>query len=99
MREFFKRDSHELWAVFFFQAEDGIRDGRVTGVKTCALPICAAGRDGATGATRRGAAGGAAMPEAAGAAAGTTGRGAPGVGAAAGRSGAGAASTGPAAGV
>src|SRR5690348_18388994 len=27
--------------VFFFQAEDGIRDGRVTGVQTCALPICA----------------------------------------------------------
>src|SRR5690348_14011794 len=27
---------------FFFQAEDGIRDGRVTGVQTCALPICAA---------------------------------------------------------
>src|SRR6266581_2834444 len=26
--------------VFFFQAEDGIRDGRVTGVQTCALPIC-----------------------------------------------------------
>src|SRR6267154_5889513 len=26
---------------FFFQAEDGIRDGRVTGVQTCALPICA----------------------------------------------------------
>src|SRR6266487_4190901 len=26
-------------AGFFFQAEDGIRDGRVTGVKTCALPI------------------------------------------------------------
>src|SRR5690348_17758809 len=24
---------------FFFQAEDGIRDGRVTGVQTCALPI------------------------------------------------------------
>src|SRR5260370_8382746 len=24
---------------FFFQAEDGIRDSRVTGVKTCALPI------------------------------------------------------------
>src|SRR5438876_1160652 len=23
-----------------FQAEDGIRDGRVTGVQTCALPIC-----------------------------------------------------------
>src|SRR5689334_24489751 len=27
--------------VFFFQAEDGIRDGTVTGVQTCALPICA----------------------------------------------------------
>src|SRR5690348_17937834 len=27
---------------FFFQAEDGIRDGRVTGVQTCALPIWAA---------------------------------------------------------
>src|SRR6266508_1841439 len=26
---------------FFFQAEDGIRDGHVTGVQTCALPICA----------------------------------------------------------
>src|SRR5690625_4246658 len=25
----------------FFQAEDGIRDGHVTGVQTCALPICA----------------------------------------------------------
>src|SRR5215510_935977 len=29
--------------VFFFQAEDGIRDGHVTGVQTCALPICLAG--------------------------------------------------------
>src|SRR5689334_17985515 len=27
--------------VFFFQAEDGIRDGTVTGVQTCALPIWA----------------------------------------------------------
>src|SRR5439155_12275083 len=27
---------------FFFQAEDGIRDGHVTGVQTCALPICGA---------------------------------------------------------
>src|SRR5690625_6250702 len=27
---------------FFFQAEDGIRDGHVTGVQTCALPIYAA---------------------------------------------------------
>src|SRR5438309_641988 len=26
-------------ALFFFQAEDGIRDGTVTGVQTCALPI------------------------------------------------------------
>src|SRR6266487_3920157 len=29
-----------LACLFFFQAEDGIRDGRVTGVQTCALPIC-----------------------------------------------------------
>src|SRR5262249_58610627 len=28
--------------IFFFQAEDGIRDWSVTGVQTCALPICAA---------------------------------------------------------
>ena len=28
--------------VFFFQAEDGIRDRLVTGVQTCALPICVA---------------------------------------------------------
>src|SRR5690348_17638588 len=28
-----------LISFFFFQAEDGIRDGRVTGVQTCALPI------------------------------------------------------------
>src|SRR5256885_6727446 len=27
---------------FFFQAEDGIRDYKVTGVQTCALPIFAA---------------------------------------------------------
>src|SRR5436190_20872938 len=26
--------------IFFFQAEDGIRDHCVTGVQTCALPIC-----------------------------------------------------------
>src|SRR2546425_2348431 len=44
---------------FFFQAEDGIRDKLVTGVQTCALPICfrrsgsAAGRIGAGGATPR----------------------------------------------
>src|SRR5207249_8796454 len=29
--------------IFFFQAEDGIRDRNVTGVQTCALPILAAG--------------------------------------------------------
>src|SRR5690348_9010752 len=30
---------HHAIGFFFFQAEDGIRDGRVTGVQTCALPI------------------------------------------------------------
>src|SRR5699024_11469698 len=29
---------------FFFQAEDGIRDRNVTGVQTCALPICTSPR-------------------------------------------------------
>src|SRR2546426_4096892 len=29
----------ELIVFFFFQAEDGIRDYKVTGVQTCALPI------------------------------------------------------------
>src|SRR5690606_39654465 len=28
-----------VFLVFFFQAEDGIRDFHVTGVQTCALPI------------------------------------------------------------
>src|SRR3712207_8493614 len=28
-----------IWDIFFFQAEDGIRDIGVTGVQTCALPI------------------------------------------------------------
>src|SRR2546426_4462853 len=28
-----------LLCFFFFQAEDGIRDYKVTGVQTCALPI------------------------------------------------------------
>src|SRR6266536_4554194 len=32
-----------MFFFFFFQAEDGIRDPLVTGVQTCALPIC---RDG-----------------------------------------------------
>src|SRR6266446_10079540 len=29
--------------IFFFQAEDGIRDYKVTGVQTCALPIWPSG--------------------------------------------------------
>src|SRR5256886_7533645 len=29
-----------VFVCFFFQAEDGIRDLTVTGVQTCALPIC-----------------------------------------------------------
>src|SRR5438552_13312111 len=29
-----------MFFFFFFQAEDGIRDDLVTGVQTCALPIC-----------------------------------------------------------
>src|SRR5256885_5227006 len=35
---------------FFFQAEDGIRDYKVTGVQTCALPISGARRGGRQGA-------------------------------------------------
>src|SRR5260370_9236695 len=30
---------NQILSVFFFQAEDGIRDSSVTGVQTCALPI------------------------------------------------------------
>src|SRR3954467_16008494 len=30
---------YTFFIFFFFQAEDGIRDYRVTGVQTCALPI------------------------------------------------------------
>src|SRR5256885_608778 len=33
------------YVFFFFQAEDGIRDYKVTGVQTCALPICDYTRD------------------------------------------------------
>src|SRR2546426_12837698 len=32
-----------LYIFFFFQAEDGIRDYKVTGVQTCALPISGIG--------------------------------------------------------
>src|SRR3989338_2463894 len=31
---------YQVIFFIFFQAEDGIRDGTVTGVQTCALPIC-----------------------------------------------------------
>src|SRR5258706_10815959 len=34
----------EGFGFFFFQAEDGIRDWSVTGVQTCALPICRTAR-------------------------------------------------------
>src|SRR2546430_10849688 len=37
--ESFKGDSSHVDHLFFFQAEDGIRDLTVTGVQTCALPI------------------------------------------------------------
>src|SRR5256885_7028513 len=33
------KTSLTFFLVFFFQAEDGIRDYKVTGVQTCALPI------------------------------------------------------------
>src|SRR5256885_12087155 len=39
------------WAVFFIQAEDDIRDYKVTGVQTCALPISRIWRDSAGCAT------------------------------------------------
>src|SRR5689334_24471439 len=38
-----------LYIFFFFQAEDGIRDGTVTGVQTCALPISNANGPGSSG--------------------------------------------------
>src|SRR5204862_5624876 len=34
------KTSNNFLGFFFFQAEDGIRDLYVTGVQTCALPIC-----------------------------------------------------------
>src|SRR2546429_7228799 len=37
------------YRCFFFQAEDGIRDVAVTGVQTCALPICVHGDAGKPG--------------------------------------------------
>src|SRR5256885_7943335 len=37
-------ETQKLSFFFFFQAEDGIRDYKVTGVQTCALPICSTAR-------------------------------------------------------
>src|SRR5256885_9546197 len=37
--ESYKYDLLVVVFFFFFQAEDGIRDYKVTGVQTCALPI------------------------------------------------------------
>src|SRR2546429_726260 len=39
MRAIVPVHAHAVLLVFFFQAEDGIRDVAVTGVQTCALPI------------------------------------------------------------
>src|SRR5690606_40313761 len=36
----FTPEARRVCQYFFFQAEDGIRDFHVTGVQTCALPIC-----------------------------------------------------------
>src|SRR5690625_5584424 len=41
-----------FFGSFFFQAEDGIRDGHVTGVQTCALPIYLSGVSGFSFLTR-----------------------------------------------
>src|SRR5256885_5595090 len=42
------------WFIFFFfQAEDGIRDYKVTGVQTCALPISRAAESPRSSAVRR----------------------------------------------
>src|SRR3712207_8263395 len=38
-RKMISDKKRDMW-FFFFQAEDGIRDIGVTGVQTCALPIC-----------------------------------------------------------
>src|SRR5437660_3330195 len=46
--------SRQWLSYFFFPAEDGIRDGHVTGVQTCALPISRfrAWRESSTGSAR-----------------------------------------------
>src|SRR5687767_15707159 len=47
MRATPENEKTKLCFFFFFQAEDGIRDKLVTGVQTCALPICRRARNGA----------------------------------------------------
>src|SRR6266850_1972501 len=42
---FFFSERDDIILCFFFQAEDGIRDYKVTGVQTCALPICAVAKE------------------------------------------------------
>src|SRR5256885_3535494 len=39
MLQYVRRSTRRYISFFFFQAEDGIRDYKVTGVQTCALPI------------------------------------------------------------
>ena len=46
-----RQESEWVFCIFFFQAEDGIRDTSVTGVQTCALPIL---KSGGAAATRNG---------------------------------------------
>src|SRR5215471_19751340 len=48
---FFLKKKDVIFFFFFFQAEDGIRGLYVTGVQTCALPICAASRTSARSAS------------------------------------------------
>src|ERR1022692_5346846 len=43
-----------MCSFFFFQAEDGIRVYKVTGVQTCALPICVGAADRRAPRRRRG---------------------------------------------
>src|SRR5256885_13255628 len=54
-RQFYRSCCAGRSCFFFFQAEDGIRDYKVTGVQTCALPIFGAQKS-AEGCVRHGAA-------------------------------------------
>src|SRR5256885_9758516 len=48
-----RRDSRSAARSCFFQAEDGIRDYKVTGVQTCALPILSSIADAYVGSSPR----------------------------------------------